>query len=111
MYSEFSQVGKAKWGYPSPSSDLTWAIHIVHTTEIDFAENEPYPILVGRSPLHTAQPRMWSPGQLVSVHEKDGLVFVRSLLTGTQLLSPSLHPTYKIKYKHIRKIKTEYKLN
>ncbi|KAG5098191.1 hypothetical protein JHK82_048045 [Glycine max] len=52
----FPGVGKAKWGHPSPLSALPRAIDIMRATEIDFAENQLYPILVGLSPLATSHP-------------------------------------------------------
>ncbi|KAI5385420.1 hypothetical protein KIW84_072136 [Lathyrus oleraceus] len=54
----FPGVGKAKWGHPSPLSALPRAIDIIRSTEIDFAENQLYPILVGLSPLATSHPRI-----------------------------------------------------
>ncbi|KAL5079335.1 hypothetical protein RYX36_007756 [Vicia faba] len=54
----FPGVGKAKWGHPSPLSALPRAIDIMRSTEIDFAENQLYPILVGLSPLATSHPRI-----------------------------------------------------
>ncbi|XLS64554.1 hypothetical protein HN51_043405 [Arachis hypogaea] len=46
------------WGHPSPLSALPRAIDIIRSTEIDFAENQLYPILVGLSPLATSHPRI-----------------------------------------------------
>ncbi|QCD98686.1 hypothetical protein DEO72_LG6g3408 [Vigna unguiculata] len=57
----FPGVGKAKWGHPSPLSALPRAIDIIRSTEIDFAENQLSPILVGLSPLATSHPRFFSP--------------------------------------------------
>ncbi|KAA0066843.1 hypothetical protein E6C27_scaffold271G002080 [Cucumis melo var. makuwa] len=53
----FPGVGKAKWDHPIPLSALPQAIDIIHSTEIDFAKNQLYPILVGLSPLATSHPR------------------------------------------------------
>jgi len=51
LYSEFP------WGLV-PLSALPRAIDIIRSTEIDFAENQLYPILVGLSPPATSHPRI-----------------------------------------------------
>ncbi len=45
-------------GHPSPLSALPHAINIIHSTPIDFAENQLSPNLVGLSPLATSHPRI-----------------------------------------------------
>ncbi|KAL8167495.1 LOW QUALITY PROTEIN: hypothetical protein V2J09_008994 [Rumex salicifolius] len=57
LYSEFPW-GWRNGGHPSPLSALPRAIDIIRSTEIDFAENQLYPILVGLSPLATSHPRI-----------------------------------------------------
>ncbi|KAK1418713.1 hypothetical protein QVD17_27859 [Tagetes erecta] len=54
----FLGVAKAKWVHPSPLSALPQVINIICSTEIDFARNQLYPILVGLSPLATSHPRI-----------------------------------------------------
>ncbi|KAL8140261.1 hypothetical protein V2J09_006282 [Rumex salicifolius] len=54
----FPGLVRQNGGHPSALSALPRAIDIIHSTEIDFAENQLYPILVGLSPLATSHPRI-----------------------------------------------------